>query len=94
LKQGFIWLAVHGAISEVKGMNVDESVANLDICRRFCGSCPTYKENALKNGTPSLLFCARANSDKGRGVKMVGCNCPGCGVHKRYKLTGDYFCST
>jgi hypothetical protein len=74
-------------------MKVDESVANLDICRRFCGSCPTYKENALKTGNPALLFCARGNSDKGKREKMVGCNCPGCGVHKRYKLTGDYFCT-
>ena len=78
---------------EVIRMKVDESVANLDICGRFCGSCPTYKENALKTGKPHLLFCARDNSDKGKGEKMAGCKCPGCGVHTRYKLTGDYFCT-
>jgi hypothetical protein len=74
-------------------MKVDESVANVDICGRFCGSCPTWKENALKSGKPSLLFCARGNSDKGKEEKMVGCKCPGCGVHTRYKLTGDYYCT-
>jgi hypothetical protein len=29
-------------------MKVDESVADLEICGRFSGSCPTYKENAFK----------------------------------------------
>jgi hypothetical protein len=71
---------------------VDESVANLDICRRFCGSCPTYAANQLKAGKPTLLFCARGVSGKASGGKMEGCNCPKCGVHTRYKLTGDYYC--
>jgi hypothetical protein len=93
LREYFIYFDVYFETSEVTGMKVDESVANLDICGRFCGSCPTYKENALKTAKPPLLFCARGNSDKGKGEKMVGCNCPGCGVYKRYKLTGDYFCT-
>ncbi len=92
-KESFISLYIYSETSEVTGMKVDESVANLDICGRFCGSCPTYKENALKTGKPSLLFCARGNSDKGKGEKMAGCKCPGCGVHTRYKLTGDYYCT-
>ena len=41
--------------------NVDESVANIDVCGRFCGSCPTYAANNLKAGKPSLLFCGRAD---------------------------------
>jgi hypothetical protein len=72
--------------------NVDDSVANLDICGRFCGSCPTYAANHLKSGIPKLLFCARGKSEKASGEKMEGCNCPKCGVHARYKLTGDYYC--
>jgi hypothetical protein len=72
--------------------NVDESVANLDICRRFCGSCPTYAANQLKTGTPALLFCGRGGSGKAAGGTMEGCNCKKCGVHTRYKLTGDYYC--
>jgi len=92
-RQSLISSPVYSEPSEVTEMNVDESVANLDICGRFCGSCPTWKENALQTGTPPLLFCARGNSDKGKEEKMVGCNCPGCGVYKRYKLTGDYFCT-
>jgi hypothetical protein len=74
-------------------MKVDESVANQDICGRFCGTCPTYKENALRTGKPNLLFCARGKSDKSPGDKMVGCKCPECGVHKRYQLTDDYYCT-
>lgn len=71
---------------------VDESVANLDICGRFCGSCPTYAANHLKSGEPSLLFCARGKSGKTVEAETKGCNCPKCGVHSRYKLTGDYYC--
>ncbi|HTY14838.1 MAG TPA: DUF2769 domain-containing protein [Methanoregulaceae archaeon] len=74
-------------------MNVDESVANLDVCGRFCGTCPTYKENTLNTGKPNLLFCARGKSDKSSGEKKVGCKCPGCGVHRRYQLTEDYYCT-
>ena len=71
---------------------IDESVANLDICGRFCGSCPTYAANNLKNGEPKLLFCARGKYGKTGEMKTEGCNCPKCGVHSRYKLTGDYYC--
>jgi len=71
---------------------VDESVANLDICTRFCGSCPTYAANRLKTGAPTLLFCARGGSPAARGGKSEGCNCPKCGVHTRYKLTEEYYC--
>ncbi len=71
---------------------VDESVANLDICSRFCGSCPTYAANHMKSGVPSLLFCARGGSGTASGGKKEGCNCPKCGVHTRYKLNGDYYC--
>ncbi len=72
---------------------VDESVANIDICGRFCGSCPTYRENKLKTGNPQLLFCARGKSDKEEPIKRMTCNCPGCGVHKRYKLTDNFYCT-
>jgi hypothetical protein len=71
--------------------NVDESVANIEICRRYCGSCPTYAANHLKSGEPGLLFCARGKSGKAPDRKE-GCNCPKCGVHTRYKLTSDYYC--
>jgi len=71
---------------------VDESVANLDICGRFCGSCATYAANQLKTGNPGLLFCARGKTEKAAGGKMEGCNCPKCGVHTRYRLAGDYYC--
>jgi hypothetical protein len=72
--------------------NVDDSVANRDICGRFCGSCPTYAANHLKTGDPTLLFCAKGGSAKAAAGKKEGCNCPKCGVHSRYKLTSDYYC--
>ena len=73
--------------------NVDASVANLDICGRFCGSCPTYHANHLNTGTPPLLFCGREGSSLlQKAGEKKGCNCPKCGVHTRYKLTGDYYC--
>jgi hypothetical protein len=84
---------VYFSDGEICVTKVDESVANVDICGRFCGSCPTYRENALKSNSPSLLFCARGKSGKTEPVKRITCNCPGCGVHKRYKLTGDFYCS-
>jgi len=72
---------------------VDESVANIDICGRFCGSCPTWTANNLKAENPSLLFCCRGRSPLSHnGGKKKGCNCSKCGVYKRYKLVGDYFC--
>jgi hypothetical protein len=76
----------------LKMANVDESVANLDVCGRFCGSCPTYAANNLKSGKPSLLFCGRGGAARVPGLTKEGCNCPKCGVHTRYRLTGDYYC--
>ncbi|ABS56033.1 conserved hypothetical protein [Methanoregula boonei 6A8] len=71
---------------------VDVSIANLDVCGRFCGSCPTFAANCLKTGKPPLLFCGQGGSSVTHEIKKEGCNCPKCGVHTRYKLTGDYYC--
>ena len=72
---------------------IDASVANLDICGRFCGSCPTYMANNLKTGKPALLFCGRGNAIRPPQTgEQKGCNCTKCGVHTRYKLTSDYYC--
>ncbi len=80
------------AAEETRMVNIDESVANLEICGRFCGSCPVYAANNLKNGKPSLLFCGRGGSTKAPQEKKEGCNCLKCGVHTRYKLDSDYYC--
>ena len=53
---------------------------------------PDLRSNQLKTGAPSLLFCGRGGSEKASGGKQEGCNCKKCGVHKRYKLTDDYYC--
>lgn len=73
--------------------NVDDNVENMEICRKFCGTCPTYRDNHLKDAPPHALFCARGKSSKASSVKVTGCNCPGCGVFTKYKLTGGYFCT-
>ena len=73
--------------------NVDASVANVDICGRFCGSCPTYRANNLDKEKPALLFCGRGGSTHTPQTgETKGCNCTKCGVHTRYRLTGDYYC--
>ena len=71
---------------------VDVSPANIDTCRRFCGSCPTYKENSLIKGEPGILFCGQGKSPNPTVTKK-SCNCPGCGVHKRYELGDTFYCS-
>jgi hypothetical protein len=72
---------------------VDDNAENLEICTKFCGTCPTFKENALGKVPPHALFCARGKSEKASSIKMTGCNCPRCGVFAKYKLAGGYFCT-
>ncbi len=72
---------------------VEDTAANAEICARFCGSCPTMKENSLGELPPNMLFCARGQSEKPEKIAQNGCNCPGCEVFTKYGLEGSYFCS-
>jgi hypothetical protein len=74
-------------------VKVDDNAENMEICKKFCGTCPTFKDNQLKEAPPHALFCARGKSAKASTAKMTGCNCPGCGVYTKYTLTGGYFCT-
>ncbi len=74
-------------------VKVDDNAENLEICKKFCGTCPTFRDNKLKEVPPHALFCARGTSAKAATTKKTGCNCPACGVYTRYKLSGGYFCT-
>jgi hypothetical protein len=74
-------------------VKVDDNAENMEICKKFCGTCPTFKANQLNEAPPHVLFCARGKSEKASTVKMTGCNCPACGVFKKYNLAGGYFCT-
>jgi hypothetical protein len=71
---------------------VDDNAENMEICKKFCGTCPTFKENQLMKAPPNALFCARGKSSEASTIKLTGCNCPGCGVSAKYNLPGGIFC--
>jgi hypothetical protein len=70
-------------------MPVDNTKENLNICMDYCGTCPS-----LPTPPNPFLFCARGKSSE--AIEKKGCNCPNCGVYKKYNLKGDnpYFCET
>jgi Protein of unknown function (DUF2769) len=72
---------------------VDDTIGNEGICKRFCGSCPTFKKNQLGNSPPHYLFCARGKSSVADTTKTVGCYCPACEIFTKYKLVIGYFCT-
>ncbi|MCW4038696.1 MAG: DUF2769 domain-containing protein [Candidatus Bathyarchaeota archaeon] len=72
---------------------VPDTPENMEICKRFCGPCPTFKPNELMNFRPHALFCARGKSEKPTDqIENKGCNCPTCDVLKNYGLVGGWFC--
>ncbi|MFO7795471.1 MAG: DUF2769 domain-containing protein [Promethearchaeati archaeon] len=72
---------------------VPDTEENMNICKQFCGPCPTFKPNNLNEVEPHALFCARGASEKPKGeIKDNGCNCFNCGVFKKYGLEGGWFC--
>lgn len=71
---------------------VEDNAENMEICKKFCGTCPTFKENRLKESPPHALFCARGESQDAAKAVDKGCNCFGCEVFTRYNLKDGYFC--
>ena len=65
-------------------MKVEDTEDNEEICKDFCGSCPSYP------GTNKWLFCARGKS--GKKIERNGCLCPACQVYMDSNLERDYFC--
>ncbi len=72
-------------------MKVPDTPENLEICKQYCGTCPTFRENKLMESEPHALFCARGVSAKKDAVNK-GCNCMDCPVAQKYNLKGGWFC--
>jgi hypothetical protein len=88
------YFVVNVTMKTVKDANtVDDSSENLEICMKYCGSCPTFKRNNLGGSPPGALFCARGRTSNPSNVKTTGCYCPACEVFTRNKLVIGYFCT-
>ncbi len=72
---------------------VDDTEENEEICRKYCGACPTYKRNFLERYPPDALFCARGVSSADPKVKAMGCFCPACELFAKHGLVIGYFCA-
>jgi len=72
---------------------VDNTLGNQEICRQYCGGCPTFKGNKLAEYSPHELFCARGTSSTPSNVKTINCYCPACEVFTKYNLVIGYFCA-
>jgi hypothetical protein len=73
---------------------VPDTPENMEICKKFCGPCPTFRPNKLNESPPMALFCARGASTNPKDeIVDYGCNCPGCSVFQKYELEGGWFCT-
>ena len=72
---------------------VDDTIGNAETCKKYCGACPTFRNNQLKDSPPHELFCARGKSSIAEKTKTGGCYCPACEVFTKYKLVIGYFCA-
>ena len=70
---------------------VEDTEENRQICRKYCGACPTYKHNALDKCQPDLLFCARGTSPA-PAQKELNCYCPACELYAKHSLVIGHFC--
>jgi hypothetical protein len=66
----------------------------IGICKDYCGTCPTFKENELRKTPPHALFCARGKSEiPSEDLADKGCNCLECPIYKNNALDGKgYYC--
>lgn len=66
-------------------MFVENNEENKEICKQYCGTCPSFKEEG-----ETLLFCSRGNFCG--NVELKGCKCGMCPVSIKHKLDGAYYC--
>lgn len=72
---------------------VADTEKNIQICKKNCGTCPTYQFNHLGGEPPELLFCSRgATEKKQHEIKDEGCNCPSCPLFIENNLSSGWFC--
>ena len=72
-------------------VKVDDNAENMEICKKFCRTGPTFRDNQLKDAPPHALFYARGKSEKASNAKMTGCDCPGCGVYTKRSSQNSRF---
>lgn len=70
---------------------VEDTEENRQICRKYCGVCPTFKQNSLEKFQPDTLFCARGMSSAPSQKKM-NCYCPACELYAQHSLVIGHFC--
>jgi hypothetical protein len=97
--EGYINSSVYYSVvnNDMKTMDttktVEDTAENLEICKKYCGSCPTYRSNNLSASPPHALFCSRGRSSVSSQIKPVNCYCPACEIFTRHGLTIGYFCN-
>jgi hypothetical protein len=70
---------------------VEDTEENRQICRKYCGVCPTNKHNSLEKFQPDILFCARGTSPA-PSQKEMNCYCPACELYTKHSLVIGHFC--
>jgi hypothetical protein len=75
------------------GVTVEDNETNVEICNKYCGACPTFKTNNLKEFPPHALFCARGKSSTAETAKSTGCYCPACELFTKDHLNIGHFCT-
>jgi hypothetical protein len=65
---------------------VEDNQENVNICMKFCGTCPTYP-----GVEGEALFCAKGKSSALKA--KIGCNCGPCDVQNKYGCTSMYYCT-
>ena len=74
------------------GVNkVEDTEENRQICRKYCGVCPTFRHNSLEQSEPGILFCARGESSA-PSQKELNCYCPACELYTKHGLVIGHFC--
>ena len=72
---------------------VEDTAGNVEICKKYCGICPTYKANHLQDSPPQILFCARGKSAVAGEARAGTCYCPACELFTKEHLVIGHFCT-
>ncbi len=71
---------------------VEDTEENRQVCRKYCGACPTFRHNSLEKYQPDTLFCARGTSPV-PSRKELNCYCPACELYSEHSLVIGHFCA-
>jgi hypothetical protein len=73
-------------------VEIDDNPKNMATCRRYCGTCPTFKKHSLNNYPPHALFCGRGKSAVAGTIVRKDCNCFGCDIFKTNQMNFGFYC--